>query len=159
MNVAQVLISLGNGCYEWREDASPQLINPFTVERGPCLLAFELSRMPAFRVGSVRFRSYTNQAGTFTAPARECPKTPCRPSTSYRKRRDLSQEEKEAVSSAQLKVIEEADGRLSFAEICTRAKCEFNQSTRRILQEHIEAKEVEMAGHGRAARYWARRAR
>lgn len=78
----------------------------------------------------------------------------------YRKRAVLSKAQQQVVKTAQLTAIREAGIRkLSFRDICSRANCPYNQTTRNVLQELIIERHVEMEGRGRAARYWIRRAR
>ncbi len=105
---------------------------------GFSVLLLELSRMPVFRMFSVTHI----------------------PTVGYRKRHAMSPIERQEIAARQIEVLRTAcEERLSFAEICARAGCEFNQTTRQILQEHIDARSVETCGRGRAARYWARKGR
>jgi hypothetical protein len=129
MNLGQALRHTGNGCYKWRTD----------THHFASVLALELGRMPTMNI--------VHQP---------------RETDGYRNRtmHALTQREREEVGKRQLDALRGVqEERLSFAEICARARCDFNQTTRHILQGHIDAGLVESCGHGRSTKYWARRGR
>lgn len=109
MNKAQVLIPLGNGRYAWRDGASPVLVNPYTGDRGPCLLAFETARHPTWRCGMLKFRAYSNgvveqAVGPQQAPRKRRPPSP-----------GLAERMLEVLINAW-----RANEKLGFSEICER---------------------------------------
>lgn len=76
----------------------------------------------------------------------------------YHARMVLTLEERSTISEKLLTAVRQAAGeRLMYSEICSRAGVEFTQTTRRILQLHIDARQIETEGRGRAAVYWAKR--
>lgn len=136
MNKAQMMTSLGEGCFEWRTDLLPT----FSV------LAFELQRQPTFRAGM------TNREYHLTPEERKV----------RIERLDAARSE----PSAKLGVTQEKllsvlrlatrnGQRLGYAEICERAGLQASGATHRVLGQLFKRKLVAREGQNRGAVYWA----
>lgn len=133
MNMAEMMNSLGEGCFEWRTE----LLLPRSV------LALELLRQPAYRSGIVKFRPYVNQFATQQGP----------PSAPRRRRHPSLGIAKKLLDV--LLAAWRAGEKLGFAEICTRAglsKCGATRSALEMLHHQELAKRE---GKNRGAVYWA----
>lgn len=136
MNMAEMMNSLGEGCFEWRTE----LLLPRSV------LALEMLRQPTFRTGMTD-REYRLTPAERTVRIDRLDAARCEPTNAL----GVTQNKLLSV----LRLATRNGQRLSYSEICERAGLQPSGSTHRVLGELLKLKLIERAGQNRGAVYWA----
>lgn len=134
MNLGQAVVSLGNGCYAWREDISP----------APTILAYTLLCIhDTMAFAEMRLRPSAERRTSKPAPK---PAEEDQPDV-------LS-----ALTERMLTVLRaafRAGDKLSFAEVCQRAGCAKSKHAHEMLQRlHLRGL-IHSGGKNRGTVYWA----
>lgn len=136
MNKAQMMISLGEGCFEWRTDLLP----------ARSVLALELQRQPTFRAGMTN-REYRLTPEERAVRIDRLDAARCAPTS----RLGVTQAKLLNV----LRLATRNGQRLSYSEICERAGLQPGGATHRVLVQLFKRKLIEREGQNRGAVYWA----